>query len=76
MNGMVIDLMGIYVPSAAVAIAAVFLLLFVIRWLLDRFGIFEWFWHRGLIEVCLFILLFGGVLWLTAGPPITPLFPF
>jgi len=76
MNAQVIDLMGIYVPSAGVAIASVFLLLFGLRWVLDRFGFFDWVWHRGLVEVSLFILLLGAVLLLTAGPSILPLLTF
>ena len=62
MNSMVIDLMGIYVPTFGVLMALVFIVMFFLRQILDRFNFFSLFWHRGLIEVSIFILLMGGAL--------------
>ncbi len=71
------DLLGIFVPMPAVAIAIVFVLLFVLRRVLDRF-VHVWplggrVWHVGLIQVCLFVILLAVVLRLFGGPSSLPL---
>ncbi|WP_414448285.1 DUF1656 domain-containing protein [Burkholderia sp. 22PA0099] len=72
-----VDLLGIFVPMPAVAIAVVFVLLFVLRRVLDRF-LHIWplggrVWHVGLIQVCLFVILLAVVLRIFGGPSALPL---
>jgi hypothetical protein len=68
MNSMTIDVMGIYVPTVGVLAVLALVLTFALRLVLDRFDFFSLFWHRGIVEVSLFALIFGGVLVLALGP--------
>lgn len=64
-----VDVLGIYLPTFVLQVILVFLLLFLVRWLLDRFGILALFWHRGLVEVGLYMILLGFVvLWMSGTP--------
>ncbi len=36
----------------------------IIRWLLDRFGLYRFVWHRPLFNLALYVLLVGGALFL------------
>ena len=68
MNSMTIDLMGIYVPTMGVLAALALVLTVALRQVLNRFDFFSLFWHRGLVEVSIFVLLLGCALLLTLGP--------
>lgn len=68
MNSMTVDVMGIYVPTVGVLAVLSLVLTFALRQLLDRFDFFSLFWHRGVVEISLFALIFGGALVLALGP--------
>jgi len=68
MNSMTVDVMGIYVPTMGVLAVVALLLTFALRQVLDRFDFFSLFWHRGIVEVSIFVLIFGGALVLVLGP--------
>ena len=75
MNSMTVDVMGIYVPTVGVLAVLSLILTFALRQLLDRLDFFSLFWHRGVVEVSLFALIFGGALVLALGPGL-PAFAF
>ncbi|MHC1478990.1 DUF1656 domain-containing protein [Frateuria aurantia] len=55
-----LDLMGVFVPPMGMIGIAVFLLLFLpVRMAMIRWRIYRLFWHRGLVDVCLYAVLLG-----------------
>lgn len=70
------DVLGIYVPMFVFQFVLVFLLLFFVRWLLDRLGILSLFWHRGVAEISLFAILFGLVVLWMSGMPFSAVWAF
>ncbi len=64
-----LDLMGVFVPPLGMIAIAVFLLLFLpARLVMMRWRIYRLFWHRGLVDVCLYALLLGGTMLLLGLP--------
>lgn len=62
MNGQVTDLLGVYVPTLGLAMIAAFVLLLPVRWLLERGGVYRWFWHRGLVDLSLMAIATASIL--------------
>lgn len=51
---------GVLIPGLMLwAIAALFLSL-PVRWLLSKADVYRFVWHRGLFDICLFIIVWGG----------------
>lgn len=58
-----LDLMGVFVPPVGMIGIVVFLLLFLpVRLLMMRLRVYRLFWHRGLVDVCLYSILLGATL--------------
>ena len=56
-----VEFFGFYLPPLVVWAAASLLPFFALRWLLDRFGLYRFIWHRPLFNLALYVLLVGGV---------------
>ncbi len=56
-----INLGGVYVHPLLVAAAGAMVLARGLEWLLSRTGAYRYIWHRGLFDVALTILLWGGL---------------
>jgi hypothetical protein len=55
-----LDLFGVYVhPLIAAAICA-FVAARLVELILQKLGAYRWVWHRGLFDVALTIILWGG----------------
>lgn len=55
-----LDLFGVYVhPLLAAAILA-FVTARLVELILQKLGAYRWVWHRGLFDVALTIILWGG----------------
>ncbi len=53
-------LFGFYLPPLVLWAAASLVPFIVLRWLLERFGLYRFIWHRPLFNLALYVLLVGG----------------
>ncbi len=60
-----IDIYGLLVSPVLAGAALALGLTWVVRQLLDRFGLYRWIWHATLFDLALFVLALGLVTWLT-----------
>lgn len=56
-----IDIYGVYFPVFVVFAAIAFLLLLVVKRLLDAGGIYRFVWHRPLFDIAIYVILLGVV---------------
>ena len=56
-----IDLYGVFVPALLVVMLAAFALTTCVRLLLARVGFYRLVWHRSLFNLCLYVIVLGGV---------------
>lgn len=56
-----VEFFGFYLPPLVLWAAASLLPFVVLRWLLDRFNLYRFVWHRPLFNLALYMLLAGGV---------------
>jgi hypothetical protein len=54
---------GVFVSGALLAAAVAGLLQFPARRWLTRIGVYRLVWHRNLFDVCLYVVLWGLVVW-------------
>lgn len=54
-----VNLFGIFVNAGLVSAAMAALLLAALRRLLTAVGAYRWLWHPALVDVALFVLLWG-----------------
>jgi hypothetical protein len=55
------DIYGVFVPALLVFAIVAFLLVLVLRRLLDAIGFYRFVWHRPLFDLALGVILFGVV---------------
>ncbi len=56
-----IDIGGsVLIPGLMLWAIVALLLSLPIRWLLTESGLYRIVWHRGLFDICLFIIVWGG----------------
>jgi protein AaeX len=55
------DIYGVYFPAFAVFAAVAFLLLVVIKRVLDACGFYRFVWHRALFDLAIYVILVGVV---------------
>ena len=60
-----IDIYGVYVPGLLMLMVVAFAVSVAVRRVLSWTGAYALVWHRGLFDVALYVLLFGGVSALT-----------
>jgi uncharacterized membrane protein len=56
-----VNLFGVFINGGLVSAAAAALLLIALRKLLSAAGAYRWVWHPALVDVALFVLLWGFV---------------
>ncbi len=59
-----VEFVGFYLPPLFLWAAGAIIPFAIIRWLLDRFGLYRFVWHRPLFNLALYVLLVGGALFL------------
>ena len=52
---------GVFIPGLMLWALVGLLLSIPVRWLLNETGFYRLVWHRGLFDICLFIILWGGM---------------
>ena len=55
------DIYGVYFPVFVVFAAIAFLILLVVKRLLDAFAFYRFVWHRPLFDLALYVILLGAV---------------
>ena len=55
-----VEFLGFYLPPALLWAGAAVIPFAVLRWLLERFGLYRFVWHRSLFNLALYVLLVGG----------------
>ncbi|HQT39051.1 MAG TPA: DUF1656 domain-containing protein [Acidocella sp.] len=56
-----IDLYGVLLPPLLVWLALALLLSALLRWVLNRAGIYHYVWHRPLFDLAILVVLLGGI---------------
>ena len=56
-----IDLGGVFIPAALVWGGAAFVVSSFITWLLSQLSLYRRIWHRGLFDIAVFVLVWGGI---------------
>jgi hypothetical protein len=59
-----VEFFGFYLPPLVLWAAASLIPFIVFRWLLDRFDLYRFVWHRSLFNLAIYVLLVGGVIFL------------
>jgi Protein of unknown function (DUF1656) len=57
-----VEFFGFYLPPLVLWAATSLIPFIVFRWLLDRFDLYRFVWHRSLFNLALYVLLVGGVI--------------
>jgi hypothetical protein len=52
---------GVFIPGLMLWALVGLLLSIPVRWVLNKTGFYRLVWHRGLFDICLFIILWGGM---------------
>jgi hypothetical protein len=55
-----VEFIGFYLPPALLWAAAALVPFAILRWLLDRYRLYRFVWHRSLFNLALYVLLVGG----------------
>ena len=55
-----LDLFGVYVHPLLAAAVLAFIAARLIEMILQRLGAYRWVWHRGLFDIAMTIILWGG----------------
>ncbi len=61
-----LDLFGVFVPGLLCCGLAAFAVNVVLRRGLAYAGFYRFVWHRALFDLALFVIVLGGVVWLSA----------
>ncbi len=57
-----VELVGFYVSPLLLWAGAALIPFALLRWLLDRYGLYRFVWHRSLFNLALYVLLVGGAM--------------
>jgi hypothetical protein len=55
-----VEFIGFYLPPLLLWAGIALIPFALVRWLLDRFGLYRFVWHRSLFNLALYVLLVGG----------------
>jgi uncharacterized protein DUF1656 len=55
-----VEFLGFYLPPALLWAVAAVIPFAALRWLLERFGLYRFVWHRSLFNLALYVLLVGS----------------
>ena len=56
-----VELVGFYLPPLMLWAAVAIIPFVILRWLLERFGLYRFVWHRPLFNLAVYVLLMGGL---------------
>jgi protein AaeX len=56
-----LDIAGVYITPLLGWALLTLVVWTVLRRLIDKMGLTQWIWHRGLFDAALFIIVLGGV---------------
>ena len=56
-----VDIFGVFVSGALVMAFLAGAVLFIVRWIFLRVGAYRFVWHRHLVDLALFIVLWAAV---------------
>ncbi|OYV41941.1 MAG: hypothetical protein B7Z81_00230 [Acidocella sp. 20-61-6] len=56
-----IDVYGVLLPPLMVWLALALVLSALLRWVLNRAGIYQYVWHRPLFDLAILVVLLGGI---------------
>jgi hypothetical protein len=56
-----LDIYGVYFPIFVVFAAIAFVLMLVLRRVLDAFAFYRFVWHRPLFDLAVYVILLGAV---------------
>jgi hypothetical protein len=59
-----VEILGFYLPPLVLWAGGALVPFLVLRWLLGRFGLYRFVWHRSLFNLALYVVLVGGVVFL------------
>jgi hypothetical protein len=52
---------GVFIPGLMLWSLVALALSIPVRWLLTETGLYRLVWHRGLFDICIFVILWGGM---------------
>ena len=52
---------GVLIPGLMLWAIVALLMSLPVRWLLSKAGFYQIVWHRGLFDICLFIIVWGAL---------------
>lgn len=55
-----LNIAGIYIHPLLAASILAFLAARLLEWILHKFGAYRWVWHRGLFDIAMTVILWGG----------------
>lgn len=55
-----VEFVGFYLPPMLLWAGAALIPFAIVRWLLDRYGLYRFVWHRSLFNLALYLLLISG----------------
>ena len=61
-----IDLFGVLAPSLLLWLVVAYGLFALLRAGLERTGFYRAIWHRALFDLCIFVCLLGGIVYLSS----------
>ena len=61
-----IDLFGVLTPSLLLWLLVAYALFALVRAVIERTGFYRVVWHRALFDLCIFVCLLGGVVYLSS----------
>jgi Protein of unknown function (DUF1656) len=56
-----VEFVGFYLPPLMLWAAGAIIPFVIVRWLLERFGLYRFVWHRPLFNLAVYVLLMGGL---------------
>jgi hypothetical protein len=59
-----VEFFGFYLPPLMFWATGAIIPFVLFRWLLERFGLYRFVWHRPLFNIALYLVLIGGAVFL------------
>ena len=60
---------GVFIPGLMLWALVALATSIPVRWLLNKTGFYRLVWHRGLFDICLFVILWGGMAAIASSRP-------
>jgi hypothetical protein len=56
-----VEVVGFYLPPLMFWAGGAIIPFVILRWVLERFGLYRFVWHRPLFNLAIYVLLMGGL---------------